>query len=110
MTTILLTIDVTAVVAAVSIADISTGVTLIDELLTVNQTSESLAEYRRRARDDENLGGFSLLEERILLKEGRLVVPDKALLRTRIVDKIYSYRTTTYLGRNKTKKLLSARY
>lgn len=101
-------VDVPAILAAMDIAEMNMGVSLIDELLRINQTSESLGNYRLKAEDPDS--GFSLIEGRILLKDGKLVVPEDDLLRTRIVDEAHSRKTTAHPGRNKTKKLLAARY
>lgn len=95
--------------AVIGIANIEVGVDLIDAILRNNQTSESLAEYRRRAREDPD-SGFSLMDERILLRDGRLVVPEEDTLRTRIVEEIHARKTSAHPGRNKTKKMVTARY
>jgi len=53
---------------------------------------------------------FTLLDGRLLLCNGRLAVPSANHLRTKVIKEVYSRITTAYPGRNKTRKLVAARY
>ena len=83
-------------------------VTLLDELLRLNREDPTLEAYRDKARSGS--GGFSLLDSKYMLFQGRLAVPDAELLRTRIIREIHDRMTTAHPGRNKTRALVAARY
>ena len=53
---------------------------------------------------------FTLLNGRLLLYNGKLAVPLANYLRTKVIEEVYSRITTTYPGRNKTRKLVAVRY
>jgi hypothetical protein len=50
------------------------------------------------------------MRDRLLLHGGKLVVPNNGDLRARLLNEIYRQLATTYLGIDKTAKLLSTRY
>jgi hypothetical protein len=54
--------------------------------------------------------GYTLLDGKYLLFRGRLGIPDIAFLRIRIIREAYNRLTTAYLGRNKTRQLVIAKY
>jgi hypothetical protein len=83
-----------------------TGFELMDELLEGNRTAPELEGWRQRARDGHS--DFSLLGGKLLLFAGRLVVPEN--FRTRVIQEIHSTLVTAHPGRNKTRKLVTARY
>lgn len=85
------------------------GYTLIDHILRANQTAESLATWRQSAANAD--GPFKLTEERILTREGKLVVPteDPALV-TALIDECHSRAPQAHPGRDKTRRLVSERY
>ena len=53
---------------------------------------------------------FTLLNGRLLLYNGKLAVPSADYLRTKVIKEVHSRITTTYPGRNKTRKLVAAKY
>jgi hypothetical protein len=59
--------------------------------------------------DKKQDSGFTLRKD-LLLYEGRLVVPDKNNLKTRLIKKAYNQVLTAYLGRDKIHRLLRLRY
>ena len=59
---------------------------LIDRILQANRTSESLAEYRRKATDRQQ--GWQL-QDGLLQYQARLVVPEDDNLRTELIREIY---------------------
>jgi transposase InsO family protein len=84
------------------------GFQLVDELLEANRTTPELEEWRQKAREGDD--DFSLLGDRLLLHSGRLVVPAADNLRTRVIQEAHSRLVTAHPGRNKTRKLVAARY
>lgn len=85
------------------------GFELVDELLRHNQSSPELELYREKARNEPD-SDYSLLDGRLLLQNGRLVVPAVNHLRTRVITEAHSRLTTAHPGRNKTRLLINARY
>lgn len=87
------------------------GFALVDALLTVNQTDPDLPICREKARGGKH-PDLTLLNDKILLHKGRLVVSDggEEHLRTRIIDETHSRITTAHPGRDKTRQLLTTRY
>lgn len=85
------------------------GLELVDKLIEMNKTSESLDEYREKASDGTR-SEFSLTSGGILLYKGRLVVPEDDNLRTAILREVHTRISTAHPGRNKTRRLVAARY
>lgn len=90
-------------------APADSGFELIDELLRYNQSALELEPYREKARSEQD-SEYSLLDGRLLLMSGRLVVPAVNHLRTRIITEAHSRLTTAHPGINKTRKLINTRY
>jgi hypothetical protein len=84
------------------------GFQMVDELLEANRTAPELEDWRDRARAGNS--EFTLLGDRLLLCNGRLVVPAIDNLRTRVIQEAHSRLTTAHRGRNKTTQLVKARY
>ena len=84
------------------------GFQLVDEILEANRTATELEHWRDLARAGHP--AFSLLRDRLLIHEGKLVVPAVGTLRTRVIQEAHSRLTTAHPGRNKTRKLVTARY
>lgn len=81
---------------------------LLDELLRLNREDPTLEAFRERAASDS--AGFSLLDGRYMLYQGRLAVPDAELLRTRIIREYHDRITSAHAGRNKTRAMVAAKY
>lgn len=84
------------------------GTNLTDLILATNREDKELEVWREKARQD--LEGFSLLDDKLLLHKGRLVVPDKDNLRTRLIQEAHSRIITAHPGRTKTRKIVCSRY
>lgn len=84
------------------------GTDLTDAILTANRESADLEVWREKARQD--LEGFSMLDEKLLLHKGRMVVPDENHLRAKIIQEAHSRIITAHPGRTKTRKIVSSRY
>jgi transposase InsO family protein len=84
------------------------GFQMVDDLLEANRMAPELEDWRDRARAGNS--EFTLLGDRLLLCNGRLVVPTIDNLRTRVVQEAHSRLTTAHPGRNKTTQLVKARY
>ena len=81
---------------------------LVDKLLEANRTAPKLEEWRNRARAGNS--EFTLLGDRLLLYNGRLVVPAIGHLRTRVIQEIHSRLSIAHPGRKKTRELTAAQY
>jgi hypothetical protein len=81
---------------------------LVDRLLTANRTAESLATLRKRAQVGERKD--LVLEDGLLLFQGRLIIPDIDHLRTDLIREAHEQPSTAHPGRRKTTRLLSDRY
>lgn len=90
-----------------TLVDIKTTI-LIDELLEANLTNPDLEVYQEKAKIEK--GSFAIVKEKYVTYYGRLVVLERANLRTRIIYEIHSRRTTIHPGRNKTRILASSQY
>jgi hypothetical protein len=84
------------------------SILLVDEILQQNQEDPALELYREKARAGDPR--FTMLDDRLLLYEGRMVVADKEHLRTRIIRETHDRMTTAHPGRNKTRALVMSRY
>jgi hypothetical protein len=80
---------------------------LIDRILTANRTSESLAEFREKAAEEQT---DWQLRDGLILHKNRLVVPEDGHLRTELIREAHEQLSTAHPGRNKTCQLISARY
>lgn len=89
------------------LADPLRGIQLTDAVLAANRASDTLSLERERAR--HNHQGYTLIDG-LLLKDGRLVVPDEEYLRTCLRDEIHRQPSRSHLGRNKILTLLGERY
>ena len=81
---------------------------LVDRLLTANRTARSLETLRNRARNSER--DDLVLEDGLLLFQGRLMVPDIDHLRTDLIREAHEQLSTAHPGSRKTTRLLSDRY
>ena len=91
-----------------ALEDISESLDLVDRLLTANRTAESLETLRNRARNSER--DDLVLEDGLLLFQGRLMVPDIDHLRTDLIREAHEQLSTVHPGSRKTTRLLSDRY
>ena len=87
---------------------LSESLSLVDRLLTANRTIESLETLRNRARSRERKD--LVLEDGLLLFQGRLIVPDTDQLRTDLIKEAHEQVSTAHPGYRKTIRLLSDRY
>jgi transposase InsO family protein len=83
------------------------SIDLIDRILRANRTSETLAEYREKASED---GENWRLRDGLVLYRNRLVVPEDDNLRTDLIKEVHQQLSMAHPGRNKTYKLINARY
>jgi len=88
--------------------DISESLSLINRLLAANRTAESLETLRKRARGGEKKG--LVLEDGLLLYQGRLIVPDVDQIRTDLIRESHEQLSTAHPGIRKTIRLLTDRY
>src|SRR5579871_4891225 len=81
------------------------GIELVDKILKANREHSSLQKYR-------DLAGQKGWEMRqgLLLRWGKLVVPDVDQLRTELIHEAHATPTTAHPGKSKTRKLLTDRY
>lgn len=91
-----------------TLEDISEPLVLVDRLLTANRTAESLETLRNKARSGEKRD--LVLEDGLLLYQGRLVVPDVDSLRTDLLKEAHEQVSTAHPGQRKTIQLLASRY
>src|ERR1700738_378118 len=87
--------------------EVNASLDLIDDLLQANRTSETLQDLRQKAQDSTDSWD---IDNGLLKHHGRLVVADEQELRTRLIAEAYGQMSTAHPGRNKTRKLLGARY
>ena len=80
---------------------------LIDLILRANREHESLQPFRELAAKE--VSGWKL-SDGLLTRFGKLMVPDVANLRTRLIDSIHSSLATAHPGKGKTQKLLHEQY
>ena len=80
---------------------------LINQILQANRSHKSLELYRRLAEKSER--GWNL-QEGLLTRFDRLMVPDIDAVRTYLINKAHSTPIMAHLGKTKTAKLLSAQY
>ena len=81
---------------------------VVQRVLTANRTCESLQEWREQATEGNE--GKWKLEDGLLLHDERLVVPEEGDLRARLLDEIHRQPSTAHPGREKTRRMLTARY
>ena len=84
-------------------------VTLIDRIIQANRGAPSLAALRAQAERMTEDQDF-VLEDGLLLYDGRLVVPDVNNLRTALIREAHDQISTAHPGRDKTYRLLRPRY
>ena len=78
-------------------------ITVVDQVLQANRQEPSLEALRvQAAQSDQNL----TLHNRILLYQGKVIVPDIKYLQTHLIWEIHDQISTTYPGRDKTYQLL----
>lgn len=81
---------------------------IVDCVLNANRTSTTAEEYREKARDGKD---DWTLQDGLLLRGNRLFVPDDdPELRTQLLDEVHAQVSTAHPGRNKTQRLIQARY
>ncbi|KAJ3557675.1 hypothetical protein NPX13_g9881 [Xylaria arbuscula] len=83
------------------------GIQLIDAVLAANRSTDTLSLERKKAAYNQQ--GYTLLDG-LLLKEGRLVVPEEGYLRTRLCDEIHRQPSRAHPGRNKMRTMMAERY
>ena len=84
-------------------------VEVVDRLLTANRTHDSLHTYRAKAADPDE-EHWSMINGKYVLYKGRLIVPNDGDLRTRLLDEVHSRTMTAHPSRNKTRRLVAAKY
>ena len=89
------------------ISPIDSDSNIVEEILAANRTSENIEGFRRKAVDGEP--GWTM-DDGLVKYNGRLVVPEDANLRTRLLEEIHAARATAHPGRTKTRLLISKRY
>lgn len=80
---------------------------VVKRVLTANRMCESLQEWREQATEGNE--GKWKLEDGLLLYNERLVVPEEGDLRVRLLDEIHRQPSTAHSGREKTRRMLTAR-
>lgn len=83
------------------------GTLLIDAILAANRESSTLVVERTLASTNQK--GYSL-QDGLLLRSGRLVVPDEGTLRTRLCDEYHRPPSRAHPGRNKMRRMISQQY
>ena len=83
-------------------------ISLIDQILQANQTSETLADLWEKARDPGQKDWQ--LQDRLLQYWGRLVVPEVENLCTHLIKEAHAQISTAHLGQSKTYWLIASWY
>src|SRR5205814_8449004 len=83
----------------------TSAIELIDQVLTANREHDSL----QKNRDLAGTNGWEM-KQGLLLRWGKLVVPDVNNLRTKLIREAHATLATAHPGRAKTCKLLTDRY
>ncbi|KHE79180.1 hypothetical protein GE21DRAFT_1221539 [Neurospora crassa] len=74
---------------------------LVERLLIVNRTEESILIYREKARAD-NLGEkYLTVRDDLTLYNNKLIIPNTENLKTLAIKECYDTLLTAYLRRNK---------
>jgi transposase InsO family protein len=84
------------------------GYELTDEVLRRNRLSEGLESFREIAKTGAT--DWTLREDGLLVKGGRLVVPADDNLRTHLLAEFHEQLATAHPGRNKMRALVSRQY
>lgn len=87
----------------------SSDLTIGEEILLANRTSDSLVDLRHRADPPRTCPDWTL-SDGILKNRGRLVVPDDSHLRTRLIQEAHDQKATAHPGIDKTRQLVLSRY
>ncbi|HEV7235588.1 MAG TPA: DDE-type integrase/transposase/recombinase, partial [Ktedonobacteraceae bacterium] len=91
-----------------TIAPLELELLLTDQLLQTNRASPSLEENRQSAGRTNSPW---TLEDGLLLYKSKLAIPkDDKTLQTKVLDEVHRQASTAHPGRNKTMKLVGARY
>lgn len=85
------------------------GVALTERLLQANLEDPALEAYRQRAKDDAK-SPWSMLHDKYVLYQGRLVVSTNEFLRTRVIEDLHCRAVTGHPGKTKTRKLVTTSY
>jgi hypothetical protein len=104
---------ITAEIKAMSIAPATAvapipDIHLTTELIEVNKSDPELQAWHQKALDSD--GPWTISDQDLLLHKGRLVVSKQNNLRAKVIDLVHSPVDSAHPGRNKTKRLLAARY
>jgi transposase InsO family protein len=91
---------------SLSLSPIQEQLDLIDDILQANRTEPDLERARKLGR--QNKSGYTLGEDRLLKKHGKLVVAES--VRAALIDASHSTLATAHPGKSKTKKLIKERY
>ena len=91
-----------------TLEDLVEPLDLVDRLLTANRIAESLGTLRKQAQNGERKD--LVLEDGLLLYQGRLIVPDIDQLRTKLIKEAHEPTSTAHPGHRKTTRLLTNRY
>ena len=84
------------------------GLDLINELLQMNRTADSLQDYRNKA-EDKTRNDWTI-DNGLLKHQDRLVVAEENNLRTRLIAEAHCQVSTAHPGKTKTRKIISDRY
>lgn len=89
-----------------------TQLSVIERLLELNRTSESLQTLRDKASpaSEDVRNNWTINTQDLLLFQGRLVVPDEGIIKTELIREIHDSLTTAHPGRNKTRKIVSRQF
>ena len=79
---------------------------LIEQILQANCTSPTLVDLKTKAEESEDWK----IEDRLLQYKGRLVVPEKGILCTKLIKEVHAQLSTVHPGQNKTYRLIASRY
>jgi hypothetical protein len=81
-------------------------ISLIDQILQANRTSNTLADLWIKAGELEDWK----IENRLLQYQGQQVVPEENTLYIDFIKKVYTQLSTVYPGQNKTCQIIVSRY
>jgi hypothetical protein len=84
------------------------AIMLTDSLMAANHQDPDLEGYRQKARKGDPT--FTMLQDKYVLHQGRLIVSATDNLRTRVIREVHDPITSAHPGRNKTKALVAQRY
>ena len=100
-------LDTEHIIALVEVS-LEVELDIIDQVLTANRSSESLQEYRDKARHRDLY--WTMTNQGLLLYEGRLMVPEEGTLQIELLQAIHKDPAYAHPGRTKFRKLVRDQY